>query len=56
MLSTGVTGTVADSDPIACLTGAFAGAHLGAGARPEEWAARIEYRGELPALGEVRDA
>ncbi|MFE1766530.1 ADP-ribosylglycohydrolase family protein [Streptomyces angustmyceticus] len=48
--------TSGDSDSIACLTGAFAGAHLGAGAWPEEWAARIEYRDELLALGEVWDA
>ncbi|MGW7489278.1 ADP-ribosylglycohydrolase family protein [Streptomyces sp. NPDC054786] len=48
--------TSGDSDSIACLTGAFAGAHLGAGAWPEEWAARIEYRDELLALGEAWDA
>ncbi|MFK8845795.1 ADP-ribosylglycohydrolase family protein [Streptomyces sp. Ac-502] len=45
-----------DSDSIACLAGAFAGAHLGAGAWPEEWAGRIEYRDELLALGEAWDA
>ncbi|GAU66324.1 putative hydrolase [Streptomyces sp. NBRC 110611] len=48
-----------DSDSIACLTGAFAGAWWGAGAWPEDWTARIEYRDELLALGEawdVRDA
>ncbi|MFI9233289.1 ADP-ribosylglycohydrolase family protein [Streptomyces rimosus] len=44
-----------DSDSIACLAGAFAGAHLGAGAWPEEWAGRIEYRDELLALGKVWD-
>ncbi len=48
--------TSGDSDSIACLTGAFAGAHLGAGAWPEEWAARIEYRDELLALGAAWDA
>ncbi|MFJ9472320.1 ADP-ribosylglycohydrolase family protein [Streptomyces caniferus] len=48
--------TSGDSDSIACLTGAFAGAHLGAGAWPGEWASRIEYRGELLALGEAWDA
>ncbi|WP_431357721.1 ADP-ribosylglycohydrolase family protein [Streptomyces lydicus] len=48
--------TSGDSDSIACLTGAFAGAHLGAGAWPEEWASRIEYREELLALGEAWDA
>ncbi|MFE0376871.1 ADP-ribosylglycohydrolase family protein [Streptomyces inhibens] len=47
--------TSGDSDSIACLTGAFAGARLGAGAWPEEWAARIEYRDELLALGEAWD-
>ncbi|MFH9422380.1 ADP-ribosylglycohydrolase family protein [Streptomyces sp. NPDC017529] len=45
-----------DSDSIACLAGAFAGAHLGAGAWPGEWAARVEYRDELLALGEAWDA
>ncbi|MEU5214019.1 ADP-ribosylglycohydrolase family protein [Streptomyces sp. NPDC020742] len=48
--------TSGDSDSIACLTGAFAGAHRGAGAWPEEWVARIEYREELLALGEAWDA
>ncbi|GAA2610199.1 ADP-ribosylglycohydrolase family protein [Streptomyces tubercidicus] len=48
--------TSGDSDSIACLTGAFAGAYLGAGAWPGEWASRIEYREELLALGEVWDA
>ncbi|MFE6335407.1 ADP-ribosylglycohydrolase family protein [Streptomyces sp. NPDC057798] len=45
-----------DSDSIACLTGAFAGAYLGAGAWPRAWADRIEYRGELLALGALWDA
>lgn len=40
-----------DSDSIACLTGAFAGAYLGAAAWPGEWAGRIEYGEELRALG-----
>ncbi|MCT7355363.1 ADP-ribosylglycohydrolase family protein [Streptomyces sp. 15-116A] len=48
--------TSGDSDSIACLTGAFAGAHLGADAWPAEWAERIEYRAELTALGTVWDA
>jgi ADP-ribosylglycohydrolase len=48
--------TAGDSDSIACLAGAFAGAHLGAGAWPEEWAGRIEYREELLALGTLWDA
>lgn len=44
-----------DSDSIACLAGAFAGAHLGAGAWPAEWADRIEYRDQLVGLGKVWD-
>ncbi|MGX1881835.1 ADP-ribosylglycohydrolase family protein [Streptomyces sp. NPDC055287] len=48
--------TKGDSDSIACLAGAFAGAHLGAGVWPAEWAGRIEYRGELLALGALWDA
>ncbi len=47
--------TAGDSDSIACLTGAFAGAHLGAEAWPREWADRIEYGGELRALGALWD-
>jgi ADP-ribosylglycohydrolase len=45
-----------DSDSIACLTGAFAGAHLGADAWPVEWADRIEYGSELVTLGALWDA
>ncbi|MEW2511510.1 ADP-ribosylglycohydrolase family protein [Streptomyces sp. NPDC046870] len=48
--------TAGDSDSIACLTGAFAGAWLGAGAWPADWAERIEYRGDLLALGALWDA
>ncbi|MFJ6938465.1 ADP-ribosylglycohydrolase family protein [Streptomyces sp. NPDC101132] len=48
--------TSGDSDSIACLAGAFAGAHLGAAAWPRAWAERIEYRGELLALGALWDA
>ncbi|MFC5889221.1 ADP-ribosylglycohydrolase family protein [Kitasatospora aburaviensis] len=44
-----------DSDSIACLTGAFAGAHLGAGAWPADWVERIEYRDELLELGTLWD-
>ncbi|MFE2064603.1 ADP-ribosylglycohydrolase family protein [Streptomyces sp. NPDC059467] len=45
-----------DSDSIACLTGAFAGAWLGEDAWPAEWADRIEYRGDLMTLGALWDA
>ncbi|MEU0272982.1 ADP-ribosylglycohydrolase family protein [Streptomyces sp. NPDC006307] len=48
--------TKGDSDSIACLAGAFAGAHLGAGAWPGEWADRIEYGSELLTLGALWDA
>ncbi|MEU6702614.1 ADP-ribosylglycohydrolase family protein [Streptomyces wuyuanensis] len=48
--------TRGDSDSIACLTGAFAGAHLGARAWPKEWEERIEYRSELLTLGALWDA
>ncbi|MFD1656809.1 ADP-ribosylglycohydrolase family protein [Streptomyces caeni] len=48
--------TSGDSDSIACLTGAFAGARLGAGAWPRKWTDRIEYGGELQALGALWDA
>ncbi|WP_326846509.1 ADP-ribosylglycohydrolase family protein [Streptomyces kaniharaensis] len=44
-----------DSDSIACLTGAFAGAHHGEAVWPEEWVERIEYRDELFALGALWD-
>lgn len=47
--------TVGDSDSIACLAGAFAGAHLGAGVWPAEWADRIEYQSELVTLGALWD-
>ncbi|MGW7360301.1 ADP-ribosylglycohydrolase family protein [Streptomyces sp. NPDC054802] len=48
--------TKGDSDSIACLAGAFAGAHLGSKAWPRAWADRIEYRGELVTLGALWDA
>ncbi|MGW4445516.1 ADP-ribosylglycohydrolase family protein [Streptomyces sp. NPDC004682] len=48
--------TAGDSDSIACLTGAFAGAWLGADAWPQGWAERIEYRDDLLELGTLWDA
>lgn len=45
-----------DSDSIAALAGAFAGAHHGADAWPEEWVRAIEYRDRLLALGAAWDA
>ncbi|MFM9367964.1 ADP-ribosylglycohydrolase family protein [Streptomyces sp. Da 82-17] len=48
--------TAGDSDSIACLAGAFAGAHLGADAWPADWVARVEHRDELLALGGRWDA
>ncbi len=48
--------TSGDSDSIACLAGAFAGAHLGADAWPADWADRIEYRDELMTLGALWDS
>ncbi|CAL9322248.1 ADP-ribosylglycohydrolase family protein [Streptomyces olindensis] len=48
--------TAGDSDSIACLAGAFAGAHLGAEAWPGDWADRIEYRSDLLTLGALWDA
>ncbi|MFI6684694.1 ADP-ribosylglycohydrolase family protein [Streptomyces sp. NPDC050485] len=48
--------TQGDSDSIACLAGAFAGAHLGAAAWPAEWAERVEYRSELLTLGALWDS
>ncbi|MBW4565739.1 MAG: ADP-ribosylglycohydrolase family protein [Mojavia pulchra JT2-VF2] len=47
--------TAGDSDSIACLTGAFAGAYLGMAAWPEDWVIRIEYRDQLAALGKLWD-
>ncbi|MGW0466221.1 ADP-ribosylglycohydrolase family protein [Streptomyces sp. NPDC003027] len=48
--------TRGDSDSITCLTGAFAGAHLGAGAWPKEWSEPIEHRDELLSFGALWDA
>jgi ADP-ribosylglycohydrolase len=47
--------TSGDSDSIACLAGAFAGAHLGLGAWPADWIERIEYRDGLDRLGMFLD-
>ncbi|MFJ2955120.1 ADP-ribosylglycohydrolase family protein [Streptomyces sp. NPDC087270] len=44
-----------DSDSIAALAGAFAGAHHGAGAWPAPWVDAIEYRERLLALGAAWD-
>ncbi|MEU0134402.1 ADP-ribosylglycohydrolase family protein [Streptomyces sp. NPDC006296] len=48
--------TRGDSDSLACLTGALAGAHMGAGAWPREWSERIEYRSDLLSLAALWDA
>ncbi|MFC4909827.1 ADP-ribosylglycohydrolase family protein [Actinomadura gamaensis] len=42
-----------DSDSIACLAGAFAGAHLGMDAWPAEWASHIEYADRLTAIADA---
>ncbi|MEU1281673.1 ADP-ribosylglycohydrolase family protein [Streptomyces sp. NPDC005805] len=47
--------TRGDSDSLACLTGAFTGAHLGAAAWPTEWTDRIEYRTDLRELATAWD-
>ncbi|HLV71358.1 MAG TPA: ADP-ribosylglycohydrolase family protein [Vulgatibacteraceae bacterium] len=44
-----------DSDSIACLAGAFAGAHLGMDAWPEGWAGRIEYASDLARIAGAWD-
>ena len=43
--------TKGDSDSIACLCGAFAGAYHGIEAWSADWLLRIEYRERLAALG-----
>ncbi|MGR8011388.1 ADP-ribosylglycohydrolase family protein [Streptomyces hypolithicus] len=48
--------TRGDSDSIAALAGAFAGAHLGTDAWPAGWAERVEYRNELLTLGALWDS
>jgi ADP-ribosylglycohydrolase len=47
--------TSGDSDSIACLAGAFAGAALGGGAWPSGWPERIEYADRLARLGSLWD-
>lgn len=47
--------TAGDSDSIACLTGAFAGAYHGIHTWPSNWIKRIEYRERLAALGSIWD-
>lgn len=47
--------TSGDSDSIACLAGAFIGAAYGMAAWPASWQDRIEYAGQLRALGRVWD-
>ena len=44
-----------DSDSIACLAGAFAGARHGLAAWPQDWLKRIEYRDRLARLGAAWD-
>ncbi len=44
-----------DSDSLACLAGAFAGARHGLAAWPADWLRRIEYRGHLARLGAAWD-
>ena len=44
-----------DSDSIACLAGAFAGAALGLAAWPAAWQDRIEYADRLARLGAIWD-
>lgn len=45
--------TSGDSDSIACIAGAFAGAHHGINAWPADWVERIEYRDRLMALSDA---
>jgi ADP-ribosylglycohydrolase len=47
--------TSGDSDTIACIAGAFAGAYHGINAWPGDWIERIEYRGRLQNLAEALD-
>ena len=47
--------TKGDSDSIACLAGAFAGAYHGFAVWPKDWVKRIEYAGRLAMLGSCWD-
>jgi ADP-ribosylglycohydrolase len=47
--------TAGDSDSIACLAGAFAGAAHGMAAWPDAWVDRIEYHDRLAVLGAIWD-
>ncbi|NMO49928.1 ADP-ribosylglycohydrolase family protein [Actinoplanes sp. TBRC 11911] len=47
--------TSGDSDSIACLAGAFAGASLGLSAWPPEWQNQIEYAERLARIGRAWD-
>lgn len=49
------TVSAGDSDSLACLAGAFAGARHGLAAWPPAWVARVEYRDRLAALGAAWD-
>ncbi|MEV0427207.1 ADP-ribosylglycohydrolase family protein [Micromonospora sp. NPDC050495] len=53
-LARGAT-TAGDSDSIAALAGAFAGAAHGMAAWPTDWATRIEYADQLAAFGAATD-
>jgi len=48
--------TSGDSDSLACLTGAFAGAYHGPDVWPAAWVERLEHRDELLATGAAWDA
>ncbi|MEO5951202.1 MAG: ADP-ribosylglycohydrolase family protein [Chloroflexia bacterium] len=47
--------TSGDSDSIACLAGAFAGAHIGIDSWPADWVECIEYRSRLQKLADAWD-
>jgi ADP-ribosylglycohydrolase len=47
--------TRGDSDSIACIAGAFAGAYMGLDAWPQDWIDRIEYYDRLALLGKLWD-